>query len=199
MHDLRALRSDPDAFDAALKRRGLPPQSAEILAEDKARRDALTVLQSHQNRRRIWRARSGRRNARDRTVLLSRRSHAIAGRDGGVGSTWEDANRRVTALLENLPNILDASVPEGQDETDNVVLKQVGVVRDFCVYASPAFRTGGKTCCHGFLPPPRNLRGHVLPFCAVHWRGLSVRWVSFMLDMHVTHGGYQEMSVPLLV
>ena len=51
MHDLRHIRDDPQAFDAGLRRRGLPLQSAEILALDAKRRAAQTRLQEHQQRR----------------------------------------------------------------------------------------------------------------------------------------------------
>ena len=51
MHDIRAVRSDPAGFDAALARRGLPPVSAELLAQDSERRAALTALQEKQARR----------------------------------------------------------------------------------------------------------------------------------------------------
>ena len=40
MHDIRAIRSDPAGFDAALARRGLAPVSSEILAQDAERRAA---------------------------------------------------------------------------------------------------------------------------------------------------------------
>ena len=51
MHDIRAIRSDPAGFDAALARRGLASVSPEILAQDTERRAALTALQEKQARR----------------------------------------------------------------------------------------------------------------------------------------------------
>ena len=66
MHDIRAVRSDPACFDAALARRGLPPVSAELLAQDADRRAALTSLQEKQ----------ARRNALAREVGQGRRTGA---------------------------------------------------------------------------------------------------------------------------
>ena len=51
MHDIKALRSSPAAFDAALARRGLPPVAASVLAIDTARRAALGAVQDKQARR----------------------------------------------------------------------------------------------------------------------------------------------------
>ena len=46
MHDIRLIRDDPDAFDAMLARRGIPAQSAEILAIDSRRREAITAAEA---------------------------------------------------------------------------------------------------------------------------------------------------------
>ena len=51
MHDIRAIRANASAFDAALARRGLPSASAEIIARDNERRAAATALQEKQARR----------------------------------------------------------------------------------------------------------------------------------------------------
>ncbi|MEE8659431.1 Serine--tRNA ligase [Acetobacteraceae bacterium EV16G] len=199
MHDLRALRSEPDAFDAALKRRGLPPQSAEILAEDKARRDALTALQTHQSRRKNLAREIGqaKRQGQDSTAL---EAEATQLRDemAALEARAEDADRRVNALLENLPNILDGSVPEGRDETDNVVVKQVGDVREFAFTPLQHFELGEKLAAMDF-PTAAKLAGARFTVLRGALARLERALGQFMLDMHVTHGGYQEMSVPLLV
>ena len=51
MHDLKSIRDNPDLFDAALKRRGLAPAAAEILARDATRRRLQTEFKEAQSRR----------------------------------------------------------------------------------------------------------------------------------------------------
>ena len=51
MHDIRAIRADPAAFDAAMARRGLPPATGAALAEDARRRAAQAALEARQARR----------------------------------------------------------------------------------------------------------------------------------------------------
>jgi len=113
MHDIRAVRSDPAGFDAALARRGLPPVSAELLAQDADRRAALTALQEKQARRNAV-AREvgqGRRTGADTTAMeveaaaLRNETEALETQSAGM----DDAIRRV---LEGLPNVLDADVPD---------------------------------------------------------------------------------------
>ena len=53
MHDIRAIRADPAAFDAALARRGLPPVADAVLALDAERRAALSRQQEQQGRRNV--------------------------------------------------------------------------------------------------------------------------------------------------
>src|SRR5580704_18135746 len=51
MHDIKAIRDNPDAFDRAWASRGLSPQTAELLKLDERLRAAQTSLQAAQNRR----------------------------------------------------------------------------------------------------------------------------------------------------
>ncbi len=118
MHDIRAVRADPAAFDAAMGRRGLSPVADGLLALDAERRAAQTALQEKQARRNAL-AREigqGKRAGADTAAL---EAEATALRDA-----MDDLEGRVPALdaairgaLEVLPNILDASVPDGPDET----------------------------------------------------------------------------------
>ena len=51
MHDIKLIRDDPSAFDNGLKRRGLPPESADVLKRDAELRALLVRLQTAQARR----------------------------------------------------------------------------------------------------------------------------------------------------
>lgn len=127
MHDIRAIRTDPAAFDAAMARRGLPPVTPELLALDTARRTAQTALQDKQARRNALSREigQGKRAGADTAAL---EAEAITLRDAmeSLEKQVPDLDTRIRRILEALPNILDPSVPDGPDETANVVLKQVG-------------------------------------------------------------------------
>ena len=86
MHDIRAIRADPAAFDAAMARRGLPPASPEILAQDTERRAALTALQEKQARRNALSREigQGKRTGAD-TAALEAEATALARRHGRPG------------------------------------------------------------------------------------------------------------------
>ena len=127
MHDIRTIRADPAAFDAAMARRGLQPIAEQVLAQDTARRAAQQALQERQ----------ARRNALAKEIGQAKRSGADSSALEAEGTRLRDemaaleaeaaeADRAQTMLLETLPNLLDADVPEGRDESANVVLHQHG-------------------------------------------------------------------------
>src|ERR1700679_1837779 len=51
MHDIRSIRDNPDAFDAALARRGLAPEAKRLIALDEQRRAKILALETAQARR----------------------------------------------------------------------------------------------------------------------------------------------------
>src|ERR1700744_2502923 len=51
MHDIRAIRENPEAFDEGLRRRGLSPHAEALVALDEKRRAAILALQTAQERR----------------------------------------------------------------------------------------------------------------------------------------------------
>src|SRR5437773_809169 len=51
MHDIRWIRDNPDVFDRGLKRRGLAPESKNLLSIDERRRAAITASEQAQARR----------------------------------------------------------------------------------------------------------------------------------------------------
>src|SRR4051794_31572648 len=143
MHDIRAIRTDPAGFDAALARRGLAAVSSEILAQDAERRTALTALQEKQARRNVLSrdVGQGRRSGADTSAL---EAEAVALRDAMESLEKQAASldEAIGQILQGLPNVLDADVPDGPDETANVVLKQQGEPRDLGFAPKQHFELG---------------------------------------------------------
>src|SRR5271156_2956274 len=68
MHDIRAIRENPEAFDEGLRRRGLDPRAESLIALDGKRREAIAGLQSAQERRNAASKQIGAAMARKDTV-----------------------------------------------------------------------------------------------------------------------------------
>src|SRR5438309_9489453 len=123
MHDIRVVRADPAAFDAAMARRGLPPVSDGLLALDAERRAAQTALQEKQARRNALSREigQGKRSGAD-TAALEAEATALRAEMDALEKQAAAADEAIPRLLEILPNMLDPEVPDGVDESTNLVL-----------------------------------------------------------------------------
>lgn len=199
MHDIRAIRADPAAFDAAMARRGLASASPEIVAKDTERRAVLTALQEKQ----------ARRNALSREVGQGKRTgadtSALETESTTLRAEMESLEQRSTALdteirtiLESLPNTLDPDVPDGPDESANIVLKQHGEPRDLGFQPKQHFELGEALGMMDF-PTAAKLAGTRFVVLRGPLARLERALGQFMIDMHTREHGYTEMAVPSLV
>ena len=199
MHDIRAVRADPAAFDAALARRGVAPAAAAILAHDEARRAAQTALQEKQARRNAIAKEIGmaKRQGGDTAAL---EAEAVRLRDdmAALEATAAEAERAQTGLLEALPNLLDAEVPEGRDESANVVLHQQGDIPDFPFAPKQHFEIGEALGLMEFGTAAK-LAGSRFTVLKGPLARLERALGQWMISLHAEAHGYTETSVPLLV
>jgi seryl-tRNA synthetase len=200
MHDIRAIRDDPAAFDTGLAKRGLGPQSAGLLQLDEERRARIADAQALQTRRNeaskeIGKAKAAKDEASAQTLMAE-----VAGIKEGMAELEASAAAAAAALdqaLAALPNLPAADVPEGADEAGNVELKRWGDPRAFAFTPrdhadlGPAlgldFEAGARLSGARFTV----LRGGA---ARLH-RALG----QFMLDRQSETNGYQEVAPPLLV
>jgi seryl-tRNA synthetase len=196
MHDLKLLRADPAAFDAALARRGIADASAPVLAVDSRLRAVQTSLQAD----------LARRNEASRAVGAARASDDLATAEALMAEVAELKERIAAAEAETrtlsaeldqlaaaLPNLPDADVPDGADAEANVEVKRWGTPRPGGLeHDALAARLGSMPDAAARIAGAR---------FAVLGGGLARLHRAlgqFMLDRQVA-AGYREMSVPLLV
>lgn len=199
MHDIRALRADPAAFDADLARRGVEPVSAKLLAWDEERRQAQTVLQEKQGRRKALAREIGalKRNGGDSSDLEAE-GLALRAEMEALEEQVNVLGRESTALLANLPNRLDATVPEGPDESANVVQHEWGTKPTFTFTPKQHFELG-ETLKQMDFATAAKLSGSRFVVLRGGIARLARALGQFMLDLHVTEHGYTETQVPVMV
>ncbi|MBX6747217.1 MAG: serine--tRNA ligase [Acetobacteraceae bacterium] len=199
MHDIRVVRADPAAFDAAMARRGLPPIAEQVLAQDSKRRAAQQALQEKQARRNALAKEIGqaKRQGAD-TSAQEREATSLRSEMEGLEAEAATADRAQVALLEALPNILDAEVPEGRDEADNVVLHQHGTPPEFDFAPKQHFELGEALGLMDFASAAKlaGSRFTVLKGALARLERALGQW---MLSRHTEIHGYTEVAVPLLV
>ncbi|MBN2905923.1 MAG: serine--tRNA ligase [Rhodobacteraceae bacterium] len=201
MHDIRAIRENPQGFDAAITRRGLAPISAQILDIDAARRASIAAAEEAQAERNAASKEVGAAKAAGDQARFEQLRALVAEKKELIARLEDEArtgDARLNDLLMSLPNLPLDEVPAGADEADNVEMHRWGTPRDFAFapaehYALPAvqsgmdFETASKLSGARFVV----LRGAV---ARLH-RALA----QFMLDTHITDNGLTEVNAPVLV
>ncbi len=199
MHDIRAVRADPAAFDAAMARRGLAPVSPDLLAQDAERRALLTRLQEIQARRNAISKEVGQgKRAGADTSALEAEAAGLRAEMEGLAARAASLDEEIQHLLEVLPNVLDADVPDGVDESANVVLAQHGEPRDLGFQPRQHFELGEALGRMDFAAAAK-LAGTRFVVLRGALARLERALGQFMIDLHTREHGYTETGVPLLV
>jgi seryl-tRNA synthetase len=203
MHDIKAIRDDPQAFDKGLARRGVPPRAESLIALDERRRAAILALQLAQERRNAASKQIGVAMARKDTVAAEDYRAEVA----GVKATMpelEAAEREAAKALEDtlaeIPNLPFDDVPDGKDENDNVEVRRYGEAPVFPNSYAPKehFEIGEKLGLMDFESAAK-LSGARFVVLKGALAQLERALEQFMLNLHTSEHGYTEVSPPVLV
>jgi len=199
MHDIRTLRADPAAFDTALGRRAMPPAANDILTLDTARRAAQTALQEAQAKRRNLARDVGQGRAKGLdTSALEDEATVLRNTMERLEMQAQVDEHALNEILARLPNVLDADVPVGLDESANVEIKKVGTIPEFSFAAKQHFELGEALGMMLFEPAAK-IAGSRFTVLRGALARLERALGQFMLDLHTGQHGYTEMVVPSLV
>ncbi|MEM1234839.1 MAG: serine--tRNA ligase [Pseudomonadota bacterium] len=200
MHDIKLIRQDPAAFDAALARRGDAPVSSEVLAIDEARRAKILAAETAQAEANKAAKDVGAAKGRGDEAEFERLRALVAEKKAEIAKLNDEAkaeDARLSDALARIANLPAADVPDGANEDDNVEIHRWGEPREiagarehFDIPAAAAyfdFETAAKLSGSRFVV----LQGAV---ARLH-RALA----QFMLDTHVDKHGMTETATPVLV
>ncbi|MCW2243187.1 serine--tRNA ligase [Azospirillum canadense] len=198
MHDLRAIRENPDAFDRGLARRGLEPMSPKVLDLDSRRRAAQTQLQEMQARRNEAAKEIGlaKREGRDAQPLMDEMAQ-LKEQLPQVEEEEKALGAELDGLLATIPNLPADDVPEGPDETANVEIRRWGEPKDIAG-AKQHFELGEALGLMDFEAAAR-MSGARFTVLKGPLARLERALADFMLDIHTGENGYTEIAPPLMV
>lgn len=200
MLDIRLIRDDPAAFDAAMARRGNPADAATILDLDRRRREIVTELQVGQARRNEASKAIGAAKAKkdeDTAAALMAEVATLKQRLPELEADEARLGRELDGLLASLPNLPLADVPNGADENDNLLIHDRGT--------RPSF--GFAIREHDAIGPALGLdfetgallSGARFTLVRAHMAKLARALGQFGLDVLTRDHGYEEVIPPLLV
>lgn len=201
MHDIKWIRENEAAFDAAMERRGEAARAVELVAQDKEKRAKQTRMQELQAQRNsASKEIGGLMKAGDKEAAEAKKAEvaAIADEMKALEAQVADETAALNDALSRLPNIPDADVPEGEDESENVELHTVGELPKFDFEPKDHIDLGEALGMMDFESAAKT-SGARFVFLKGGLARLERALAQFMLDMHTQEFGYTEVQPPLMV
>ncbi|RFB95261.1 serine--tRNA ligase [Rhizobium leguminosarum bv. trifolii] len=201
MLDIKWIRENPEALDAALAKRGAEPLAQNLVALDEKRRSAVQKAQDLLSRRNLASKEIGAALSQKNGELAEKLKAEVAELKALL-PTIEEEDRQLTAelndALSRIPNIPFDDVPVGKDEHDNVVTRTVGEKPRWNHTPKEHFEIGEAL---GYMDFERaaKLSGSRFTVLTGPLARLERALGQFMIDLHTREHGYTEVSSPLMV
>lgn len=200
MHDIKAIKADPEAFKAAMARRGDDTDIDAIIAMDDARvANTVAMNEAQASQKQVSKKIGQAKGQGDEAAAQA--AMAEVGALKAEVKRLEDEQRTLDEDLREallpIPNVMDADVPGGADEDDNALLRRWGTPREIAeprdhvdlgeALGMMDFEAAAKMSGSRFVVLKRDL--------AKLERALA----TFMLGLHTDEFGYEEVSPPVVV
>ena len=201
MYDIRWIRENADLFDKGLVSRGLEPLSKDLLALDDRRRAAISLAQSVQEKRNVFSKEIGQAIANKDTGRAEALKLEVARLKETLTASEDQEKQLIAALdaaLSTIANTPLESVPVGRDERENVVRSVWGQPRDFSFLPKQHFEIGENLGLMDFETAAK-MSGARFVINKGALARLERALGQFMLDLHTSVHGYQEVNPPILV
>ena len=201
MHDIKWIRDNPEAFDRALKRRGLAGEAQRLIELDETRRAAITAAEQAQARRNaaskdIGDAKKAKDDARANALMAE--VNELKVKMPELEQASKDADVTLQNSLATIPNLPLDEVPDGADEHGNVEHHKFGAKRDYDFTPKQHFELGEALGMMDFEVAAK-LSGARFVVLKGALARLERALGQFMLDTHTTDHGYTEVNPPILV
>ena len=201
MHDIKAIRENPEQFDALWAKRGLEPLSKKILDQDKLIRKAMQVVQEAEAARNKSSKLIGQAMAKGDKDEAERLKTEVSGAKNviaAMGAQVESEKGQLQKLLSELPNLPFADVPEGEDEDSNVELRKVSEPTQLGFAPKDHADLGEALGMMDFETAAKMSGSRFVVLSGLLSR-LDRALAAFMLDLQTEEHGYVETTPPFLV
>ena len=200
MHDIKSIRENPEAFDAALARRGVSAQAASIVSLDLANREKTRELETKQSAANTANSAIGFASQSGDEITIFQLKNDMRNLKAQLPNLQTDARSlasQLKAALSAIPNLPHSSVPDGKDEDDNTVVHMCGSLRNFSFAPREHFDIGAPLGLD--FETAQKVAGARFAYLRGQTARLARALGQFMLDLHTGEFGYEEVAPPLLV
>ncbi len=192
MLDIKFIRENIDLVREAIEKRQDSAPLDEILQLDSERRQKVLEMEGFRHARKE----AAREKKLGKETINEGRQ--LRARVKALEAEVRSLDKQLEELLLQVPNIPHLTVPVGKDEADNVLVRSWGELPNFDFQPAPHWKLGESL---GIIDFERGVKLSGTRFYVL--KGLGARLqralISFMLDLHTTKHGYQEISPPFMV
>ena len=211
MIDIRLVREEADWVKAEIQKLGIEAPIDEIVELDQRRRQLLTQVEELKAQRNQvsktmgpLRGRIKMAQGEEKTRLqaefesVRRQMSDVGEQIKALDQEVREVDERLNQAMLEVPNLPDATVPVGADESENVVVRQQGSLPQFDFEPLPHWDLGPML---GILDFERGIKLSGTRFYVLREDGalLQRALIAWMIDMHVTKHGYAEIYPPFVV
>jgi seryl-tRNA synthetase len=200
MLDPNLIRTQPEFVKEGVKNKGSDPVLVDKFLEiDKLRRELIKEIDELRHQRRELSESIGKKLKNGEPVEGIREEVRLLGdRIDEKERELEEIEKQYKEILLSIPNLPHKSVPVGKDETENVVLRKEGTIRQFSFTPKPHWEIGEAL---GIIDFKRAVKISGSRFYVLTGLGAKLEraLISFMIDFHVERHGYKEIFPPFLI
>ena len=189
MHNLKEIRKDFDAFEKSLKKRSIDIDFKKLKDLDIQNRDLI------QKKETLEKKKKDISKSKDKSLFA--KSKEISQSIDEISEKQKKIKDNLEKLLSNIPNIPHNDVPNGKDENDNVEVIKSGEIPKFDFNPKSHYEIGENLDMLDFNLATKTT-GSRFVFVKKKLALLERAISNFMLDIHITKNGYEEISPPLL-
>ena len=196
MIGIELIRKDPDRVRRAIEARGDSAPIDRVLELDEQRRSTVSEVDDLRAARNQGSARLAKMKERPPEMIDEMR--ALGARIKTLESGLRTMEEELNELLLDLPNIPEDGVPVGADESENVVVRSVGERPELEFEPLPHWELGERL---GIIDFQRGARVSGSRFYVLKGRGARLQraLIAWMLDLHASDHGYEELYLPNIV
>ena len=197
MHDINFIRENPDLFDELLKKRYITSKSSEIISLDTDKRSILTKSQELRAERKSLSSSFSKLNESEKSDL-QKKVQLIKNEIDEIENKIYKIDEQLKNILSSLPNLPHKDVPVGEDESSNILIKQVGNLPSFNFTPKSHYELGEDLEMIDFEQAGK-VSGTRFVYLKKNIAKLERALANFMLDKHTSEFGYTEVNPPNLV
>ncbi len=189
MHNIKDIRNDPKKFKESLKKRFLDVDLENLLDLDQKNRKLIQEKETLEKEK--------KEISKTKNKDLFEKSKTISQKIETLEKDQKITKNKLENILSSLPNIPNDDVPVGKDENSNLEISKKGTIPKFDFKPKSHFELGENLKMLDFELAAKTTGSRfvfVKDKLALLERAIS----NFMLDIHITQNGYQEISPPLI-